>query len=162
MRENEALRARNRQVEALLSRTGTEAYTDSRQGSHQVLSTHDMQVSGEINSTFDGLHLGSSSDSCLRVLPSNSNQEHPSLFHLLPIRSSSDRLVRLSLGMLGWVHCALNAPKFLREHEVFWDSLISKEQNHLFDNSWMAMYFSVIAVRSFRPINSHSNSMLMS
>lgn len=147
LRENEALRTRNKQVEALLSSAGI---VNSRQDSHHILPTHDIQVSVEINSTFDGLHLGAcpASDSCIQSQLSYSHHEHADLFHLLPIRSSSDRLVRLSLGMLGWVHCALSVPKFLREHDNFWNSLISKDQGYLFDHSWMGIYLSVIAVRS--------------
>lgn len=47
---------------------------------------------------------------------------------------------------IGWVHCALNAPLFVDQHEAFWNSLNSKNVEVLQDHSWMALYLSVLSV----------------
>ncbi|KAH7309983.1 hypothetical protein BKA65DRAFT_414326 [Rhexocercosporidium sp. MPI-PUGE-AT-0058] len=68
------------------------------------------------------------------------------LFSILPNPASSEAIVRFSLENLGWVHCALNAPEFLAQHENFWTGVQAKDSQVLEDHGWIALYLSVISV----------------
>ncbi|EOA85090.1 uncharacterized protein SETTUDRAFT_137453 [Exserohilum turcica Et28A] len=68
------------------------------------------------------------------------------LFLLLPSQDASLGLVTFSLQKLGWLHCAINADVFVKEHEDFWHNAqlgasITREQR-----PWISVYFSVLAV----------------
>lgn len=107
----------------------------------------EIRLSNEnILSTFQGLQVESPSK-----FPSQSSRQCDStrieyLFSILPTRASSDSIVRFSLEKLGWVHCALNAPVFLAQHENFWRGLQAKNSQVLEDHGWTALYLSVISV----------------
>lgn len=53
---------------------------------------------------------------------------------------------------LGWIHCALNAPGFIKQHEIFWDALSPHDLHVLDDHSWIALYLSVLCVSPFAAI----------
>jgi hypothetical protein len=65
----------------------------------------------------------------------------------VPEKTTSTRIVEFSLQMLGWIHCALRADRFLVEHEAFQNALLDGTLEVLQDHKWMAIYFSVLAVR---------------
>jgi hypothetical protein len=144
--ENISLRARIEQLETLLNHD-----KDSRRSisnlSPVVVDTLDSpQPPEDIVTTFEGLHLGGPGDGLPKgpsrpAAPSNEN-----ILSLFPIRESSLKIVEFSLSTLGWVHCSLNAPRFLTEHNTFWDSLEANDRTVLNHHSWLAVYLSVLAV----------------
>jgi hypothetical protein len=135
--ENLNLRARIEQLETLLTASHVPFLETSVNDIHPELPE-------DIVTTFEGLHLGGPEDSI--------SQDSPDLMFsynilsLLPVRESSLKIVHFSLGTLGWVHGALNAPKFLTEHEEFWNSLELNNRNVLENHGWMAVYLSILAV----------------
>lgn len=143
-KENSALRDRVRELEILLAqgvgnRPGFPAFTPQ---------TSILQSGEDIHDTFDTLHLGSQSDATSLRTPLGFDSLHkfPDLISLLPIRTSSERLIRFSLGILGWIHCAVDAPKFIEEHDAFWSGLESHNREATSNHSWIAVYMSVLAV----------------
>lgn len=65
----------------------------------------------------------------------------------VPDKLTSTRIVEFSLRVLGWIHCALRADQFFIEHEAFQNALIAGTLEVLQDHKWMAIHFSVLAVR---------------
>jgi hypothetical protein len=135
--ENLNLRARIEQLEALLTASEVTFRETSVNDVHP-------EPPEDIVTTFEGLHLGSLEDSIPQDLPDPAFSYN--ILSLLPIRESSLKIVHLSLGTLGWIHCALNAPKFLAEHGAFWNSLELNNRTVLENHGWMAVYLSVLAV----------------
>lgn len=145
--ENLNLRARIEQLEGLLTASHVPFPEKSENDAHP-------ETPEEIVSTFQGLHLGGPEDSTSQeTLMDPMCSEN--ILSLLPIRQSSLRIVHFSLGTLGWVHCALNAPKFLAEHEAFWNSLELDDRKGLENHGWMAVYLSVLAVSPSAPFVTH-------
>lgn len=145
--ENRSLRARILELESLIHDTSN----DDRIRNHVTSSTQSrtpLSVSEDIHEIFERLHLDvvagdSSKDSSELDLAIR-----PHVWQILPTRPESEKIVRFSLSMLGWVHCALDVPSFEIEHAKFWSFLLPFENADLFnDHAWMAIYFSVIAVR---------------
>jgi Centromere DNA-binding protein complex CBF3 subunit B len=111
----------------------------------------------DVISTFEDLHLGDYSESTSQKQLDNRNYWNNEPLTLLPVRSSSHRIVRYSLEYFGWVHCALNAPDFLQQHEDFWNALESEDTSVLGNHFWMALYFSLIAVSCHSEIREFTN-----
>ena len=133
------LRARIEQLESLLTASNVQFPENILNDEVQAEPPEDIVT------TFEGLHLGGG--------PEDSTQETPgdpvfsdNILYLLPIRESSLKIVQFSLGTLGWVHCALNAPKFLAEHDLFWNGLESNHRKGLENHGWITVYLSVLAV----------------
>lgn len=67
------------------------------------------------------------------------------LFLLLPSRETSEQLVTYSLQTLGWIHCAVNAPAFLKEHEEFWNRIHTGVGIDSGQRAWLAVYFAILS-----------------
>jgi hypothetical protein len=68
------------------------------------------------------------------------------IYLLLPSKDASIQLITFSLQTLGWLHCAVDADVFFREHEEFWQSTqigagIERERR-----PWLVVYLAVLAV----------------
>jgi hypothetical protein len=101
----------------------------------------------DIISTFHGLHVESTPNSSSPGQRNScNNRSSDYLLSLLPIRESSEQVARFSLETSGWIHCALNVPRFLKEHERFWNALSTRGFHVLDDHSWIALYLSVLCV----------------
>jgi hypothetical protein len=144
--ENLGLRAHIKHLETLLTEKEPSISTISSRTSKTFQSS---QPPEDIVTTFEGLHLGVQADETPQGSNINSVISHGDIISLLPIRESSLKLVRFSLGTLGWVHCALNAPRFLAEHDAFWSSLELNDIKVLDNHGWMSVYLSVLAVSPF-------------
>jgi hypothetical protein len=141
--ENISLRARVEQLETLLNhdRGSRPSIPDL---SPAVVDPPEPPE--DIVTTFEGLHLGGPGNDLPQgpsrpAAPSNEN-----ILSLFPIRESSLKIVEFSLSTLGWVHCSLNAPRFLTDHNTFWDSLEANDRTVLYNHGWLAVYLSVLAV----------------
>jgi hypothetical protein len=107
-----------------------------------------FRANEDLQDTFDNLHLGLQPEILAPGSPitSGSLSEFSDLLTLLPVRRSSESIIRFSLSMLGWIHCALNAPAFLLEHDRFWSALEAHDRTVLSNHTWIAVYMSVLAV----------------
>lgn len=144
--ENNRLRARIQQLEELLHREEEDASIPDSVISTPMTNHEGQQPHEEIIASFENLHMGTSDE---RPSPKPIVGQGPFgdiILSLLPIRKSSEKIVKFSLDMLGWVHCALNAPKFMEQHDSFWDALNVNRRDILSNHSWMAIYFSVLSV----------------
>lgn len=79
------------------------------------------------------------------------NEQFPSVRNkwpniILPSQSCSMALVEFDRIWNSWVHAALDHPMFEIEHVQFWAKLESGDSIDIMDPSWLALYFSVIAV----------------
>lgn len=143
--ENRLLRTRIEQLEALLAVDQSAGRSPiSTSSANDKAST--PQPPEDIVAIFEGLHLGHPVNTQPRSLHISTDVSVQHVLSLLPIRQSSLKIVRFSLAALGWVHCALNGPRFLAEHDAFWNSLGSNDQRAMDNHGWMAVYFSVLAV----------------
>jgi hypothetical protein len=68
------------------------------------------------------------------------------VFLLLPNRDNSTKLLQFSLQTLGWLHCAVNADEFLREHEQFWEKVHLGQSLEPKERPWLSLYFALLAV----------------
>jgi hypothetical protein len=146
LHENQSLRARILELESMERNSSDDDSVGSRTPS-STQSQISASASEDIHVTFERLHL----DFDARGSSENSSNSDPlasgQVWRMLPTRSVSENVVQFSLSMLGWVHCALDAPSFESEHTEFWSFLLNFEDQKLLNNhSWMAIYFSVIAV----------------
>jgi hypothetical protein len=140
-----ALRARIEQLEALLTASHV-PFPDRGEDDIQAEPPEDIVT------TFEGLHLGGGPEENSFHDQLTDPDFFDNMLSLLPIRESSLKIVHFSLGTLGWVHCALNVPKFLAEHDAFWISLELNGKNGLENHAWMAVYLSVLAVSVSIPL----------
>ncbi|KAK6835746.1 hypothetical protein RU639_001786 [Aspergillus parasiticus] len=143
LEENMSLKMRIRQLESVLSRP--EMLKVEANIPRRTAAVEDFQSSESILSEFQRLPFQ------LSVEPGQGHADstRPWDDHVmlcLPARHWSEVIVKFSLRELGWVHCALDASVFIREHDAFWDSLIANEGNSLRDHAWIAVYLSVLAV----------------
>ncbi|GMG14625.1 unnamed protein product [Aspergillus oryzae] len=143
LEENMSLKMRIRQLESVLSRP--EMLKVEANIPRRTAAVEDFQSSESILSEFQRLPFQ------LSVEPGqcHADSTRPWDDHVmlcLPARHWSEVIVKFSLRELGWVHCALDASVFIREHDEFWDSLIANEGNSLRDHAWIAVYLSVLAV----------------
>ncbi|GMF69602.1 unnamed protein product [Aspergillus oryzae] len=143
LEENISLKMRIRQLESVLSRP--EMLKVEANIPRRTAAVEDFQSSESILSEFQRLPFQ------LSVEPGqcHADSTRPWDDHVmlcLPARHWSEVIVKFSLRELGWVHCALDASVFIREHDAFWDSLIANEGNSLRDHTWIAVYLSVLAV----------------
>ncbi|GAB1193464.1 hypothetical protein APSETT444_002680 [Aspergillus pseudonomiae] len=143
LEENISLKMRIKQLEAVLSRP--EMLKVEANIPRRTAAVEDFQSPESILSEFQRLPFQ------LSVEPGQSHADstRPWDDHVmlcLPARHWSEVIVKFSLRELGWVHCALDASVFIREHEAFWDSLIANEGNSLRNHAWIAVYLSVLAV----------------
>ncbi|KOC13346.1 hypothetical protein AFLA70_89g003231 [Aspergillus flavus AF70] len=143
LEENISLKMRIRQLESVLSRP--EMLKVEANIPRRTAAVEDFQSSESILSEFQRLPFQ------LSVEPGqcHADSTRPWDDHVmlcLPARHWSEVIVKFSLRELGWVHCALDASVFIREHDAFWDSLIANEGNSLRDHAWIAVYLSVLAV----------------
>jgi hypothetical protein len=142
--ENSALRDRVKQLESLLTQ-------DFGNGPGFMSSKPQLglpEVEEGVLDTFDILHLGLQPDgltSAASFAPEPASGRLD-LLSLLPIRKSSEKIVRFSLEMLGWIHCALSPQDFLLEHDQFWSALEAHDRTVLSNHTWTALYLSVLAV----------------
>jgi hypothetical protein len=143
--ENALLRARIDQLEALVA--------ISKDEGHSPISTSRANDTPfgprppeDIVTAFEGLHLGDPVKEWSKYSTLQPEGLTRHVLSLLPIRQSSVKIVRFSLAALGWVHCALNGPRFLAEHDAFWNRLEVNDRNALENHGWMAVYFGVLAV----------------
>jgi len=137
LKENLALRSRVEQLEALLAT------------SHLPLSSPNNrppEPPEDIFTTFERLHLGGSEENTIQGTVLEPTIYDDQILSLLPIRESSLKIVHFSLGALGWVHCALDVPRFMTEHDAFWNGLEVNDRKALQNHGWMAVYLSVLAV----------------
>jgi hypothetical protein len=146
LNENLLLRARVKQLESLIateSDAGVNLRGENSTGNHF---TSSPQLPEDVVTIFEGLHLGQSA----KEIPDNitivSDAADERILSLLPIRESSLKIVRFSLAVLGWVHCAVNVPKFLSEHDAFWNYLEANNKIALRNHGWLPVYLSILAV----------------
>lgn len=144
--ENAGLHARIQHLEALLQQGEARPLEFSESTISPINPEGENQPPADIVSAFDDLHMTGPSETRPQRPTVASESRKEELLSLLPIRKSSEKIIRFSLGALGWVHCALNAPLFIDQHEAFWNSLNSKNVEALQDHSWMALYLSVLSV----------------
>lgn len=64
----------------------------------------------------------------------------------IPNWEESSHILRFSLNVLGWVHCAVRADQFVLEHEALQNSLAQGDLQGLYDHAWMSIYFSLLTV----------------
>ncbi|OGM41154.1 hypothetical protein ABOM_009838 [Aspergillus bombycis] len=143
LEENISLKMRIRQLESVLSRP--EMLKVEANIPRRTAAVEDFQSPESILSEFQRLpfQLSVEPDQC------HTDSTRPWDDHVmlcLPARHWSEVIVKFSLRELGWVHCALDASVFIREHDAFWDSLIANEGNSLRNHAWIAVYLSVLAV----------------
>lgn len=143
-KENKGLHARIQHLEVLLLKQKLESPETPFAALCPATSSRSSLPQDDILHSFQNLHVDTPrSPHTLRASVGESGEE---LLMLLPIRKSSEKIVRFSLEALGWIHCALNAPDFLDQHEMFWDTLYPQHLDSLEDHSWMALYLSVLCV----------------
>ena len=143
--ENIRLRARIEQLEALVAINKTEVPNPMSTSSVNDTPSN-SQPPEDIVTTFEELSLGDSVKAWPEDSQNRSRDSPQHIMSLLPIRQSSLTIVRFSLATLGWVHRALNGPRFLAEHDAFWNALESNNKNAFENHGWMSVYFSVLAV----------------
>jgi hypothetical protein len=144
--ENEELRRRLQQVGADARQKDLASAELTNPNSSPSLHARLPEAVEDIISTFESLHFPGQNRNIVSSGPGPSCVSPNDLMSLLPIRKSSELLVRFSIHNLGWVHCALNAPIFLAQHESFWNALAMKATSALEDPSWLALYFAILAV----------------
>jgi hypothetical protein len=71
------------------------------------------------------------------------------IFHLLPNCATSTYIVKFTLENLGWIHCAVSADQFMKEHDMFQNCLATGDLTVLENHGWMAIYFSLLTVCSW-------------
>lgn len=146
MRENISLKIRIRQLELALSRPELVKLETELPSATTTQQQQDSHSSESILSDFQAHVFGLSIDSSAQG-PVNHNPSWDSQVKLiLPTRRWSDTIVEFSLTQLGWVHCALDEAAFIKEHNLFWKSLIESEKDALSNHGWIAVYLSVLAV----------------
>ncbi|RDW69864.1 hypothetical protein BP6252_08884 [Coleophoma cylindrospora] len=147
LNENEGLRSRIQHLEALLQREKAKNRPACSDAPRTSNATADPGMPQEdILSTFQGLHVENASPLSSQGSPDPQNEWNDRLLSILPIKRSSDQIIRFSLETLGWHHCALNASTFLAQHERFWDAMKSRDLSILQDHSWMGLYLGVLCV----------------
>lgn len=144
MLENRSLRNRIRQLESALSRPEL-LKVDMGIARPASASSHNFQSSEGILSNFQMQAFGLSAEPT-REHNGHTRRWDDSVKLILPTRRWSETITQFSLLHLGWVHCALDATTFSKEHDAFWNSLIEEEQDSLTKHGWIAVYLSVLAV----------------
>jgi hypothetical protein len=146
--ENEELRRRLQQLGADARQKDIAGAELANPNSSPSVHARLPEPQEDMISTFESLHFPGQNHRIVPSGPSLSSVSPDELMSLLPIRKSSELIVRFSIQNLGWVHCALNAPIFLAQHEKFWNALATKATSALENPSWLALYFAILAVRT--------------
>lgn len=146
MTENTGLRGRIQQLEDLLSQVGVENSNAGSVSTSPADSMNRDQPHEEIISTFETLHMTTSSEPLNHRSLSNQGSPHIDVLYLLPCQESSERIIRHSLDLVGWVHCGVNVPRFLAEHDEFWASLPDNKAYKRLNHHWLAIYLSILSV----------------
>jgi hypothetical protein len=68
------------------------------------------------------------------------------LYMLLPTRDASNTLVKFALTAFGWMHCAVRADEFLKQHDEFWSNLEAGHPVVEEQRPWLALWLSLLAV----------------
>ncbi|KAH8679513.1 hypothetical protein BGZ60DRAFT_400172 [Tricladium varicosporioides] len=144
--ENKGLQARIQHLEAIIKQ-GDLPQSDfiANYTPTQNISSH-RSDSDEILTVFHDLHVESHPKSLQVEFLGKGILRHDYIFSILPIRKFSDKIVHFSLQELGWIHCSLNAPIFLAQHDKFWDSWNAGDSTVLENHNWMALYLSILCV----------------
>lgn len=143
--EKKGLHARIQHLEALLFQKEQESPRTLGAALDLSITPEASLPQDDILHSFQDLHVDTPPSS--QNLPATLGESNDELLMLLPIRKSSEQIVRFSLEVLGWIHCALNARDFLDQHEKFWAALHPQHLDGLEDHSWMALYLSILCVK---------------
>ncbi|KAM0415971.1 hypothetical protein ACHAPT_013070 [Fusarium lateritium] len=79
----------------------------------------------------------------------NDMQNFLEVQQIMPDKATSTHIVKFSLRVLGWIHCALRVDEFLAQHEAFQNSLQADSLQVFHGHGWMATYFSILTVGLF-------------
>lgn len=145
-RENTSLKLRIKQLELALSRPELVKLEADIPRATATKKKQDLHSSESILSDFQAHVFGLSIDSSAQGHVNQSSSWDSQVKLILPTRRWSDTIVEFSLTQLGWVHCALDEAVFMKEHDLFWKSLIGSEKDALSNHGWIAVYLSVLAV----------------
>jgi hypothetical protein len=149
LRERGALRAQIAELETALALSKPCAHGRASESTDYTQPPATLEDLVPAFEQFDiGIKLGSSARPGVEkaILDGLYEPAADPLFLLLPSRDASLGLVTFALQRLGWIHCAIIADDFLREHEEFWQSVelgagIGRDQR-----PWIILYFAVLAV----------------